>query len=1065
MTYLRRLQLQRAAIAAAAPAGAAKGPGPAASSGAVLPDAPLRDGGTLPAPKVDRGVSLAHLRRTIGDLFGVGQAVGLAPSFVARHARALETESGALTKLQGAIERRSAALEALEPGLGAPTTQVFGRLAHAASEALSAATPEAAREQLHTLITGVTAALEGGLRLAPQHLTALEDTARALATLRAEDLGAVSLRALSAIAELPTSSASAFSVLASRLDVILGAAAEGGRKELLEAAIEVAATHAAGDAAALDRPGLTPGQRKILQALGKDVERQVRDVARGEKAAAAEVARATKALGAIDGKLAPSAPLFARASRELPPPRLAAWLEAARLHRDRPPLETYAALGALLEVLGRSAEVPEAGLRRLERAAASLAKVPGVGQEVLTAVLTGPARREPAESLPGLLEVTARTLTKAAEERPSAELVSRLADGLTGRTKAFAKEDGPLAATAEALRQVRAARIDPAIVAASLPRFAEAARKAEAGSTRDALEARFPADAAALARAKLDPAGLAAAHASIPEDSLLRLTALGLEREQAPDAWLASLGALFDRTRGNKEYVRALRSLFVLCAEGGADVVRLAGALGKAELRPQQLARTANAILDAENRRPTKAKVDQAIAMLGRGEDVALAIETQLRRAMMKELDFERLIKGDVQVTEEGFKAVSGPLADFFAQAVNDGDVERGLLQKVLVAALEDRIQSFRFETKATARQLACLSPEQRRRWEAQETMTHVRLDKHARAELDGRIHASAALGQELLRRMSAAWGDLAELQREHGERVALLRDVPKNKVAERQRLIGEVTGLPSRIRAMQWAAELAALTPETTTPLRFAALSDELPRLGLILGPGMRSAVEELLWTIRIDDLQYSEVVTTDGPDLATMVHLAGTNCLGGDNASMLAYCLDPNKKMIVTKNQAGEERRSVVRLVERKDRGHVGEPMLVLERTYPDSASEDEKRRLVEHVLRRATDLGIPAAYPLEYYWDVGQTSRFRGHGDVHDTKKVIEDLNRRYGTTAEKRTMQVTSRAGNMGHEYIDSAPLAGAADAGNVQQRLYGGGKDVTYENHFMVLEPKNEGIAR
>jgi hypothetical protein len=101
----------------------------------------------------------------------------------------------------------------------------------------------------------------------------------------------------------------------------------------------------------------------------------------------------------------------------------------------------------------------------------------------------------------------------------------------------------------------------------------------------------------------------------------------------------------------------------------------------------------------------------------------------------------------------------------------------------------------------------------------------------------------------------------------------------------------------------------------------------------------------------------------------------------------------------------------------------------------------------------------MGIAAAYPTEYYWDVKNTNRFRGHQDVEDTKAVIEDLNRRYGTTAEQKAIEVTNYASNLDEEYVDSSPVNGVADAGNVQQRLYDSTDDFSYDNMFMILEPK------
>lgn len=250
-------------------------------------------------------------------------------------------------------------------------------------------------------------------------------------------------------------------------------------------------------------------------------------------------------------------------------------------------------------------------------------------------------------------------------------------------------------------------------------------------------------------------------------------------------------------------------------------------------------------------------------------------------------------------------------------------------------------------------------------------------------------------------------------------------------------------------------------MTPETTTPLRFAEMAQILPSLGRELGPRMRAVVEELVWTIRLDDLSYSQVITHDGPSLEMMLKLVSGTCIAGPaDSAFLAYCIDPNKRMIYTKNERGETRRAVLRLVERQDQGHVGEPMLLLECPYPrGTTTQEERQRLIEHALRRATEMGIPAAYPTEYYWDASKTGRFNGQV-VNDMNAVIEDLNRRYGTTNEKKAVRVVSPAGNMPQEYIDSAPTRGAAGAGNAEVRRYPGTQDNAYENLFVILSPKS-----
>src|SRR3989442_15913393 len=126
-------------------------------------------------------------------------------------------------------------------------------------------------------------------------------------------------------------------------------------------------------------------------------------------------------------------------------------------------------------------------------------------------------------------------------------------------------------------------------------------------------------------------------------------------------------------------------------------------------------------------------------------------------------------------------------------------------------------------------------------------------------------------------------------------------------------------------------------------------------------MGPGHEPAIAAMLGAMQLADLPYHQVTTNDALDLATQLRLAQTNCLANNYPAVLAYCIDPNKRMIATKMAQGEGR-AILRLVERKDPGQAGKPMLLLERCYPDRVSEEEKQRFVEHGLRRAVDMGVP-------------------------------------------------------------------------------------------------------
>ena len=205
------------------------------------------------------------------------------------------------------------------------------------------------------------------------------------------------------------------------------------------------------------------------------------------------------------------------------------------------------------------------------------------------------------------------------------------------------------------------------------------------------------------------------------------------------------------------------------------------------------------------------------------------------------------------------------------------------------------------------------------------------------------------------------------------------------------------------------------------------------------------------------MSDISYSQVVTDDGPDFETIYKLATTNCLKwpGRGGEVLGYQADPNKRFVVTKNQAGEVRRAVMRLVERQDEGHKGEPLLLLERTYPDSVTEEEKQRLMEHTIRRAAQMGVPCAFATEYYWNNGKAGQ---RGGV-DMKAVLNDLSKRYGTEVDETVLQLLNRASNFGTDYLDSNAPGGAAGAGRVSYRGHNQKTDKEFENRFILMTPK------
>jgi len=525
---------------------------------------------------------------------------------------------------------------------------------------------------------------------------------------------------------------------------------------------------------------------------------------------------------------------------------------------------------------------------------------------------------------------------------------------------------------------------------------------------------------------------------------------------KGPVAWLPFGGLVLARLWRKDSFHLPL--LF-LADRAGADAPKLLDALiaVKAPAKRQGLViqRTAQALLHDTNFQITAPQVNKAIADLQKGVDVAGAIETRLQAAMTQQLGLNNLLAAGVKPTDHGVEMVQTKLKNFFALGANSQAVDQAMFKKLLASVLEDRFQDFRFTLAPTAKQLSGLKPEQQKLWKASQTMNHVRFDAKGQKAFDGRVKYAAQIGKALVARFTEAWGPLEQVRAAQEKRLNTLRKGDKNDPARKDIQI-KVALDTRKLEALTWANDLAGLTPETTTPLQFIRFADRrLTRMQPAIGG---DAFEALVAALKIDDLSFTEVTTNDGPDLDTIFRLGSANCLRGwpHDPILLAYGIDANKRMIVTKNQAGEERRAMMRLVDRQDPGHVGQQMLVLERTYPDAAPEEEKQRIIEHTLRRATEMGIAAAFPTEYYWNASATGR-----RLMDMNRVIEDLNRRYHTTSEEKVAEVKNRGGNLGQEYIDSAPTRGAAGAGIAEVRRYPGNRDHVYQNKFMILSPKKD----
>ncbi len=1076
-SYIDRLQNRRAALVAqqggaqamggvggVQPAGAQ--PDPAAPAGAAAP--PLGPAGR-PSPARQGGVPGVLVRQTIGDLFDAGAKAGLPGPLLAKHAAGLDVHLPALKDLARALDDAARRLGDPQRALIAALP---GRLLAATSDGLLGLDPKSSSSTIKNLLAAVAdlAALPAG-KLSPAVARAIEDVAFAAARTGSPELGA-DVRAAAAMltGADPAVVEPAARGIAAQIEVVRGAADGTVRSTMLQAGLRAALAGCADprkDAGALVDAAIAALPGAVLSAGQRDVLRGVVDAARADQGARAQqndaadavIAQRRPALAALPGVQ----DALAAADARLPRPALATFVDAVAALAHQPEANVRAAALVMVEVLDRAAGAlpPPAEAAMIAAAAARLPAL-GVTDEGVRRVARDHASKHAPLFVAAALSLTTTALEQLAGKGVPGDddaLAASIADALVVRTEPFARQNhGALPLLVDVLAAAPAAA--RAGLAGSAARLSEAVAAMEVGPQKDAALAKLPADTAFLVEQGVDPAQLAAAHPLIPEDSLARLAAIGIAAGKDPDAWLGELEPLCKEVKKSKEATRALRSLFVCAAEGGADVPGLVAALGKAALEGPRLTRLANALLNENARVVTKDQIDGAVAMLGRGEDVASAIEAKLHQAMVQRLGLDALLQNvAVKATPEGMAALTGDLAQFLTSCTNNGGIDKALLQGMAVAVLEDRFGSFRFTTPPADTALASLSPKQRKAWETNTTaaQTHIRFDAGGQEAFDRRVTTTAKIGGALLGKMTATWGKLDDLRKQQTSLADEHRALRKDDRAGRLDVARRMGDLPTKIEALEWATKLAALTPQTTTPLTFQRLSDDIPEFTHTLGPGLQPALNELLWTVRIDDLAYSEVRTNDATDLTTMSKLARSNCLAGDPPAVLAYCLDPNKRMIVTKNTAGEMRRAIMRLVERQDAGHEGQPMLLLERTYPDKVSQEEKQRLVEHMLRRAVDMGVPAAYATEYYFDTSKTSRGQSYGLV-DMNDVLADLNARYGTTSEKIEVAYTNKAGNMANEYLDSAPPQ-ANMRGVIGMRKYPGNVDTACLNEFVVLTPK------
>ncbi len=1036
MSFIDRLQKLRAQHA---PAPVAPNPpvapnAPAKPAPAVQPNAPIVGDGQ-PAPKAAVS-SAVSMRQTVGELFDLAAKAGLSGPFVARHTGALQQHTGVVKRLadaQGKAAISGRVLGALDPALREldprSAATAFGPVLELLARGLGALTPvrEQALVELARAAGGVASpAIGTELSQAWAELRGLDDT-QALIAARV-----LSGRAAGALVPVDVDDRPAFF------------------KELVRAAAEGARGGAAPDGA-----GLPAAQKQVIGGVFNTAGIKRREAAENDLLF-------KDALGGLR-ELGADATRQARAA--LAPDMAHVWAQTlAQLDGERGPLSQDVLAQGLLQVAQRSMVVPAPALAEVGKALVQLAQLPGVGEAGVKKLIDEQLGRVAPTDASAVL-VLVREIAQGIDagvraQRP--ELASELAEALMGRTKAFAQPNA--GARPLWLGMLQAAGNDRAALDQALlvgHKVASSLASMEAGDGRQHLEAVTAQELVKLAKAGVDVAAVAAAYPKLPPESLPKLCSIAQRTGTDLDAFLDLAGKFFGLAGKRKDALRDLRTFAVLADSVQADVPALMKALLDTGWKPDDVTRNARAM--HLNKPIDKAQLDGFLELIKKREEPALAISEKQYQAMAQQLGLQKILQdANVKATDSGRQQVQA-LQNFFTVHGNNAQVNKELVKSLLVAVLEGRYPDFRFETPNTEANLKCLSPAQKKEWMRFEVVTHVKLSPEAQAKLDERVKAASAIAKGLQARMVDAWGPLDDMRKEHVKLATALRDVNLNDAARRKKLIADADGLPAKIAALEWAEKVASLTPAHVTPLRFAAFGQGLPKLAHVLGAPGATAVNELLWQLRLDDLSYTEIVTNDGPDLPTLHRLATTNCLANDGTGpVMAYAIDPNKKMIITKNQNGEERRAVMRLVERTDKGHEGEPMLVLERSYPDAAANDEKRLLMEHVLRRAAAMGVAAAFPNEYYWDTSKT----GRAQIANLNAELEDMERRYQMTMSRDVVtKVVNRATNLPQEYIDSAPLNGVANAGQVGIRRYPNAVgqpvvDTTYENRFMIFEPND-----
>jgi hypothetical protein len=1056
-----------------------KGPG-GAPQGQPVEGPELRPGGRPAPKKASPGLNAALMRQTVADVFTAGEKLGLGGPLLARHQASLSRITDELNELAKTMAKglrgKPAETQAALKNLPA---QLIGEM----SAGLTALDPAGAAKTISTVLNLVTELMRGEAPNGDQ-LRAMIGVAYAAGQLSSGGMGEAVADAARLIRGSNANGA-ALSALVRTLTAAMGAINGTGaaREELfgVTVATMLKALSGEGDTKAMATAAnaaagnpLSDGQVDIAAAQANAARQAKAQVEQQDAQAAQQLGQAR---AAFDGnpKLAALAGIREQAGALLSTKGQLLWHQQVNAHAGQPD-HVVQALGQLLLTylarVGREA-IPDRVVADAASHFVALAQIEGVTAQHLTGLAGEHAGVVDHTELGGTLKLTGdllrkldgaargRLLAAGPVEADGSSALVALANTLGRQTERYARAEGPLNTLVATLN---AAADDASVSMAARRgvRFAAEIPNTENGGIVERLRNHLPQDLATAAKAGLDPAAVAATHPTLPADSLPRLIALGVEGGKDSGKWLTDLEKFFKAARGNKEHTRNLRTLVAAAADAGVDATRLVGAFLKSGMSAQVLTKTVQAMLNETGYAPDKAYLDGVIGGLEKGDSVYAQIQERMQGKLMKDLNLGALLGegAKVKVTEKGLGEVKGELAPFFRTGAGNAVVPQDILKGFLVAVLEDRADSYRFETPVAAAHLAPLSERAKQAWMKPQVMMHVRFDGDGQARFGERVRSSAQLGELLRGRMEGAWGKLDDLVAKQTQLSKQLRDIDKNDRAGRAALVKEIRGLPGKVSALEWATKVAAMTPENVTPEKFLALGDELMAVRRSVGPAGHEAMDALMYTLKLADISYSQVVTDDGPDFPTIYKLATTNCLKwpGYGGEVLGYQADPNKRFVVTKNQAGEMRRAVLRLVERQDAEHKGEPMLILERTYPDRVTAEEKQRLMEHTLRRAAEMGVACGFATEYYWDASKTARGRGNGLV-DMNETLTDLAKRYDSQVDKKVLDLLNRASNFSTDYMDSAPPNGAAGAGQVSYRGHKEKTDKAFQNEFIVMTPK------